>query len=573
MDLYLVRKQLNMGIPITNIKLRVTDYSRVSTMDIKQHNSLKNQTEYFDEMIKKNANWTYIDGYVDEGITGTSDTKRNSFMRMIKDAKEGKFDLIITKEISRFSRNTLDSIKYTRELLSYGVAVLFMNDNINTAFSDSELRLTIMASMAQDEVRRLSERVKFGMHRSIMKGNILGNSRLYGYIKDKITGNLVIDEEQAEIIRKIYDMYLINDFSLSRIVKELRKQNIKTLANKDFSVSTLSRMIRNPKYKGYYCGKKSEVVDYMTKRIKYFEMNDWIMYEDKEKVPPIVGEEIWEMAFDKLNSRSKSFIRNVKTLKKEDEFAYYFHYPLSSKIFCSCHNTIFYRRKLSKNSNEIVWCCSKYLSEGKKTCDISFIRQSELYSIFNDIMVKLSIDIEDVKNLLLDIYKSNINMNNSSKYVNKIKLLEKKKDKLFELNVQGIISNLEFMERNNKYNLEIYNLYKKIKDLSNNKYNYKNVKKALCDEKIIKLVKERLIRLLLDKVIVFNIDKGNNYIGLKMFFNISETFIRMFDMDLISYNKQFVRFLTKHYEFCRGYDKTCTKRYNVKYKISCYVSS
>ena len=184
MNLYEIRKKLNTGIPISMIKLRVTDYSRVSTDHIEQKKSLKNQIEHFDEMIKQNKNWTYVPGYVDEGISGTTDLKRNNFMKMIEDARNEKFDLIITKEISRFSRNTLDSIKYTRELLSYGVAVLFINDNINTALPDSELRLTIMASMAQDEIRRLSERVKFGMNRAILNGNILGNNHLYGYKKN-----------------------------------------------------------------------------------------------------------------------------------------------------------------------------------------------------------------------------------------------------------------------------------------------------------------------------------------------------------------------------------------------------
>ena len=174
-------------MPLTSIKLRVTDYARVSTDHLEQKKSLQNQVEHFEQYIKENPNWTYVGGYVDDGITGTSDVKRDNFMKMIEDARSGKFDLIVTKEISRFSRNTLDSIKYTRELLSYGVAVLFVNDNINTVMPDSELRLTIMASMAQDEIRRLSERVKFGMNRAIERGEILGNDLLYGYKKDKDT--------------------------------------------------------------------------------------------------------------------------------------------------------------------------------------------------------------------------------------------------------------------------------------------------------------------------------------------------------------------------------------------------
>ena len=169
MNLLNIRKQLLTGTTIYQINLRVTYYGRVSTNQDIQLTSLSNQEEYFKQMILNNNNWTYIEGYIDEGITGTSTSKRTNFLRMINDAKHNKFDLIITKEISRFSRNTLDSIKYTRELLEYGVAVLFLNDNINTIYPDSELRLTIMSSMAQDEIRRLSERVRFGVAMSIKK--------------------------------------------------------------------------------------------------------------------------------------------------------------------------------------------------------------------------------------------------------------------------------------------------------------------------------------------------------------------------------------------------------------------
>ncbi len=307
MDLYDVRNKLNMGIPLTNIELRVTDYSRVSTDHLLQQKSLKNQIEHFDEMIKNNPKWIYVEGYVDDGISGTTDFKRNNFMKMIDDARNGKFDLIITKEISRFSRNTLDSIKYTRKLLSYGVAVLFVNDNINTALPDSELRLTIMASMAQDEIRRLSERVKFGMNRSIKNGTILGNDMQYGYKKDKTTGNLVIIQKEAELVKRLYNMYAIDKLSLTKIAKIFNNKSIKTRQNKKWCTSTLSRMIKNPKYKGYYCGKKSEVIDYMTKKVIMFPKKEWIMYEDKIKVPPIIDEYLWEKANSRLQERNKIF--------------------------------------------------------------------------------------------------------------------------------------------------------------------------------------------------------------------------------------------------------------------------
>ena len=153
LTLFEIRNALADGASIFDLHLKVTYYARVSTDKYDQLNSLENQITYYEHFIRECANWTFVDGYVDEGITGTSTVKRDDFKRMIRDAKNKKFNLIITKEISRFARDTLDSIKYTRKLLEYGAGVFFEYDHINTFNPDSELRLTIMASIAQEEVR------------------------------------------------------------------------------------------------------------------------------------------------------------------------------------------------------------------------------------------------------------------------------------------------------------------------------------------------------------------------------------------------------------------------------------
>ena len=160
MDILSIRTMLRTK-SIYDIPLRVTYYARVSSETDEQINSLDNQITYYEDLIKKNAAWTFVPGYVDEGLSGISTKKRKHFNEMIADAKEGLFDLIITKEISRFARNTLDSLQHTRELLGCGVGVFFQNDNINTLDEGAELRLTIMSSIAQDELRKLSSRVKF----------------------------------------------------------------------------------------------------------------------------------------------------------------------------------------------------------------------------------------------------------------------------------------------------------------------------------------------------------------------------------------------------------------------------
>ena len=171
MNIHSIRRDMKLK-SIYDIPMRVTFYARVSSEKDEQLNSLDNQIAYYTNLIKENKNWEYVKGYIDEGLSGISTAKRDNFHKMISDAKSGKFDLIITKEISRFARNTLDSIKYTRDLLSSGVGVFFQNDNINTLDEDSELRLTIMSGIAQDELRKLSSRIKFG-HQQAIKNNVV----------------------------------------------------------------------------------------------------------------------------------------------------------------------------------------------------------------------------------------------------------------------------------------------------------------------------------------------------------------------------------------------------------------
>ncbi|MEG1579263.1 MAG: recombinase family protein, partial [Oscillospiraceae bacterium] len=204
MDVHHIRQELK-SRTIYDVPLRVTFYARVSSESDEQLNSLGNQISYYQDFIKKNQSWTFVPGYIDEGLSGMSTKKRENFHRMVEDGKAGKFDLVITKEISRFARNTLDSITYTRDLLAAGVGVFFQNDNINTLDEDSELRLTIMSGIAQDELRKLSSRIKFGHQQAIKNSVVLGNSRMFGYLKND--RKLMIDEETAPMVRELFSLY------------------------------------------------------------------------------------------------------------------------------------------------------------------------------------------------------------------------------------------------------------------------------------------------------------------------------------------------------------------------------
>lgn len=483
---------LNSGISINDINLRVVIYARVSTNHKEQKNSLANQVEHFKKVIDNNLNWTYITSYIDEGITGTNDTKREQFMKMISDSKSDKFDLIITKEISRFSRNTLDSIKYTRELLNNGVAVFFVNDNINTLLPDSELRLTIMASLAQDEVRRLSERVRFGMNRAIEKKVILGNNLLYGYKKDKESKKLVIVEEEARVVESIFKKYAIDKLSISKIVKELNSNNLKTSMGNKFSISTVSRMIANPKYKGYYCGRKTRVVDYMTKKVKYLTEDEWYLCKDIGSIPPIVTEQLWLLANNRLSKRKNQY---KKTTNNKELYLY------SNKIYCSNDKSLFYRRYFKKDKSDATWVCSNYLKNGKKACDSANIRESELDYIFDKVVEKLDITKKDIIDILINYYKKNNKEKDNNLEIEKITT---KKNKLLDLYLDKLITKEEYLIRVSDYNERIKNI-----EDNNTKYNNLNDLRNYLDGNItIDKIREITISSMLKRIEVKKQDKN-----------------------------------------------------------------
>ena len=256
MNIVKIRNEMRNGRTIFDLPLRVTFYARVSTDRDEQLNSLENQVQYYTELIQSKRSWSYVPGYIDEGISGTSTKKRDSFLRMIQDAKDGRFDFIITKEISRFSRSTLDSIQYTQELLEHDVGVLFQNDNINTLDPDSEFRLVVMAGVAQDEVRKLSERLKFGFRQAIKNGHVLGNDRLWGY--DKSGCVLTVNETEAQAVRRIFDLYANQQLGIRRISQILFDEGFTSRQGNAFNVLTIRHILCNPKYKGWYCGSKSQ---------------------------------------------------------------------------------------------------------------------------------------------------------------------------------------------------------------------------------------------------------------------------------------------------------------------------
>ena len=232
------------------MKRRAAIYARVSTEHEAQISALENQVQYYDELLQRHPELTLVDRYIDEGITGTSIQKRGSFMRMLKDAKNGRFDLIITREVSRFARNTVDTLQQTRVLKSYGVEVWFTEDNIWTLNDeDGELRLSIMATLAQNESKKISQRVKAGQMISFMNGVPYGNGNILGY--DRVNGELVVNEEQARAVKRIYELYLSGN-GVRKIQDIMEQEGWKSSTGLTrWHASNINRILHN----SFYCGR------------------------------------------------------------------------------------------------------------------------------------------------------------------------------------------------------------------------------------------------------------------------------------------------------------------------------
>lgn len=265
-------------------------YGRVSTQHEEQIEALENQMQWYDDQAKYHPNWTVVDRYIDEGITGTLAKKRPAFIQMIEDAKRQKFDLIVTREVCRFARNTVDTLVITRELKNYGIEVYFVEDNIWTMDGDGELRLTIMATLAQEESRKISERVRAGQMISRENGVLYGNGNIIGY--DRVGDTYVINPEQAETVRLVFELYS-QGYGQTGVMNELTKRGCKDGNGKvKWSCVKISRILRNATYMGYICYNKSKVNNFLEKkRIKNLDESSIVLV--KGTFEPIVSEELW----------------------------------------------------------------------------------------------------------------------------------------------------------------------------------------------------------------------------------------------------------------------------------------
>ena len=476
MDIHTIRMELRTK-SIYDLPLRVTYYARVSSESDEQLNSLGNQVSYYEDLIRRNLPWTFVPGYIDEGLSGISTKKRENFNRMIEDAAEGQFDLIITKEISRFARNTLDSIRYTRQLLSYGVGVFFQNDNINTFDEDSELRLSIMSSIAQDELRKLSSRVKFGHQQAIKSSVVLGNSRIFGYTK--ADGKLVIDETEAPMVRELFELYATGEYSMKQLETLFWEKGYRNHNGKKIAHTTMSNLISNPKYKGYYVGNKVKVVDMFTKKQKFLPPEEWVMFKDEtgEIVPAIVSEEVWDTANAVLKKRSE----DVKARQGISNHANL----LTGKLFCTHCGAAYYRRDTVDRSGQknSKWVCSGKIKNGSDSCPSFAIYESEIKPVLLEVLRDTGADAKAMIDRYMELYREIHTDGSLSGKIEEqeqiIELGEKKKQKLLQLAATGNLSDHDFFSMNKQCTAEIEQAQDELRELCEQRDSASDFKKHM----------------------------------------------------------------------------------------------
>ena len=524
MDIHTARQQLKTR-SIYDLPLRVTFYARVSSESDEQLNSLGNQVQYYGDLIRRNRAWTYVDGYIDEGLSAATTKKRENFHRMIDDGKAGLFDLILTKEITRFARNTLDSIQYTRDLLNAGVAVFFQNDNINTLDEDSELRLTIMSGIAQDELRKLSSRVKFGHQQAIKNSVVLGNSRIFGYRKDG--GRLVIDEDEAPMVRELFALYATGEYSMKQIETLFWERGYRNHNGNRIAHTTMSGMISNPKYKGYYVGNKVKVMDIFTKKQKFLPPEEWVMFKDEtgEIVPAIVSEELWEQANAVLKKRSE----DVKNRQGICNHANLF----TGKLYCTHCGAAYYRKdSVDRRGNKSSkWVCSGKIKNGADSCPSFAIYESELKPLLFELFTDSDADADALIDEYVALYQSLDRSDDLAKRIaaleQQVETAEKKKQKLLTYNAMGELSDRDFLTMNRQCAQEIEDAQKELFDLTQQRDSAADfqkhiaaIRRVLQDAKkdaASGVINKEFVEQYIDKIYVTPEDDGSMRLQIKIF--------------------------------------------------------
>ena len=496
--------------------MNVAAYCRVSTDKEDQWNSLESQKAYFEQYIQRHPDWELYKIYADEGISGTGTKKRAAFNRMMNDAYDGKFSLILTKEVSRFSRNILDTISYTRELRSMGVHVYFMSDGFGTQDADCELRLTYMSSSAQEESRKTSMRVTWGQQRQMEKGVVFGRSML-GY--DVEGGKMTVNPDGAELVRLIFHKYAVEQVSTGKLANWLREQGYKTLTGSTkWSPQQIIKILRNEKYVGDLIQRKTYTPDYLTheKKANHGQVEKIILRNHHE---PIIDRELWEQAQSRLDQNNKH---------GEGTAVYSGSHLFSGKIRCGCCGGGFVSRVKSTSQGQYRrWSCAKAVTEGALEyvdangnamgCGVGrLVRDDDALNMTQTALKALQIDWEDVvghvASLALEaIQAGQSNVSDTPERLEfEMEKLREKKERIMDAYLDGAFSKDEMLAMKGKYDAQIEALTDRLavaEERQKNGTDRAQLKQSLC-KKLTALLRgeqesEVLYKTILDKITVF----------------------------------------------------------------------
>ena len=447
-------------------------YCRVSTDHLDQANSFASQQRYFREYIERQEDLQLYAIYADEGLSGTDTKKRIRFHDMVRDAEAGKFQLILTKEVSRFSRNLLDTISYTRKLKQLGVTVRFMSDGIDTAEPDAELRLSIMASIAQEESRKTSDRVVWGQTRRMEQGVVFGRSLLGYHVRH---GRLEIEPQGAEIVQRIFRAYALEQQSCGRIAERLRQEGRNTSSGSDnWTAASVLRILKNEKYVGDLVQKKTYTPDYLThaKRMNRGEV-PFIVQTDHHV--PIIDRELWNMTQQRLQE---------KGVRRGCSVAY----PLSGKIFCGACGSVFAaRQKYRKDgSSYIRWQCSN------RSCTVGkLLRDDDAMQMIEQVLQYLIPNPDQLHQQIFTQWKE-VKRNHEEALLKELMETERKTTAALDGYCAGILSCEEFHASKARYQEKQLQLHVQLR----------SIRQMQLDEALLQ-PSERLYRCLLDRITVF----------------------------------------------------------------------
>lgn len=426
---------------VRNERVRVAAYCRVSTDGDEQLGSFESQKKYYEDKISSNYEWVNAGIFADEAITGTKTDKRTGFHDMITACQNGEIDMILTKSISRFARNTVDTLNYVRMLKERNIAVYFEKENINTLDMNGELLLTIMSSLAQQEVESLSQNVKMGLKMKMKRGELIGFNGCLGYDYHPEDKTLTVNEAEAETVRLIFDMYL-QGYGTTTIARRLKELGIKNKKGEVvWHTHGLIGIIKNEKYKGDVLLGKTFTTDPISKRrLKNFGEEEKYYIENHHE--PIVSREVWDAAQEQREKRTKVTVLPESGLRVRNTRQYAF----SSKCECAfCGHKLSRRtRHSSSKYSKIVWQCMNATKYGIVNCPhCKAIDETIMEESFLEVFRLLAENFEDVLEIVLSYIEetnnSDDNLKKKQQIDKDISVLESKKSKMTDMLIDGII--------------------------------------------------------------------------------------------------------------------------------------